>query len=710
MENFQNKIQEQFIKMYNTGRLYVSRIKGKDLWDIYLKSFTPVNDPIFRDPESSTHNCNQCNNFIRRYGNIIALTDDNKIMTIFDVIIDAEYQASCDAMSKAIKKFGIEDVFIESYKMLKELKYETKLTESQKFYNLGLPKNSKRYTKEEANKYGVVKHNEVKTFRHLSLSIPTKFIDFSTNSIAELQSVERDNANVLKRGMEEIPLDVLELVKDLITQGSLLDGDTYLAKVTEFISVKKEYEKIKLKAHKNRWVWKKSKVLGMKSRFRGTVIGTICNDIAKGADLNIACLAFNKKVDPANFMKATAPISQRQIAEAQKFVQENGYEDSFNRRFASLDDIAADEILHMNEDDGTIKSISIFDNMKATSGISKSNLAKGKIIDIKKFMSTVLPVSKGVELLLTNKHENNLVTLLTAASEKTKIFKWNNNYNWTYNGNLAGKSMIKQHVKSLGGNVDGVLRFSIMWADGDDDNSDLDAHAKETPGNHIYFSSKISRATGGNLDIDITSPQSHKRRTSSNVVENIAYPSLAKLEGRTINFYVNQFSARNSRGFKAEIEFEGQIFQYEYNKGIQSGNVSVATIKVKDGKFSINHSIKPTNGTKEIYGLETNSYHKVNLVCLSPNHWGANEVGNKHYFFMMENCKTDVPIRTFHNENLKPDLLKHRKVLEVLGSTSTIDPIDNQLSGLGFNATVRDEVTVRVTNQLNKKELLTIKF
>jgi hypothetical protein len=29
------------------------------------------------------------------------------------------------------------------------------------------------------------------------------------------------------------------------------------------------------------------------------------------------------------------------------------------------------------------------------------------------------------------------------------MFKWNNNFSWTFNGNLAGKSQIKQAVKDV---------------------------------------------------------------------------------------------------------------------------------------------------------------------------------------------------------------------------------------------------------------------
>jgi len=61
------------------------------------------------------------------------------------------------------------------------------------------------------------------------------------------------------------------------------------------------------------------------------------------------------------------------VAEAKKFVEENGYAESFNRRFATIDDIKVSEILHSNVGDGKLKSVSIFDNVKSTSTRHKRN-------------------------------------------------------------------------------------------------------------------------------------------------------------------------------------------------------------------------------------------------------------------------------------------------------------------------------------------------
>jgi len=178
----------------------------------------------------------------------------------------------------------------------------------------------------------------------------------------------------------------------------------------------------------------------------------------------------------------------------------------------------------------------------------------------------------------------------------------------------------------------------------------------------------------------------------------------------TYVFRVHQYSASSSEGFKAEIEFGGEIYSYAWDKPIGSKKfVEVAKVTLKNGAFTIDHLLPESNASKEMYGLETKEFHKVNLVCLSPNHWGDNNTGNKHVFFMMEGCKADTSLRSFHIENLSSDLLAHKKVMEVLGNTNMIEPTDKkQLSGLGFNTTVRDELIVKLSG--NFKRMIKIKF
>lgn len=706
MIHLNQKVQEQFNKMCSTGKLFRVTLTGQEVWDLYLKSFTKEDDPIFRDPESTVHNCNHCKNFIRRYGNIVSVNAENKVESIFDVEIEGEYENTVKVLSKAIRKSKIVEVFFETFNELNSLPYES-CSKSNKVFKLGIDKNLKRYTKEEAEKYGVVKANQIITFDHIHLGLPKEFVDMSGNSIEAIMGQYRDAKNVFQRAMEEISLDTLNLVKDLIVQGSLLDGQTHLYKIEQFIPLKQQYDSLAEK-DKDNWCWATSYKLPI-AKFKNELIGVLCSELSEGEELNKACQSWNKRVDPANYMKATAPITKKQIEEARKFVEENGYVESFDRRFATMDDIKVSEILHSNVGKGEIKSVSIFDNVKSTSTRHKRSEFEGiEEVGIEKFMKDILPGCSSVEAFLKNSHEGNLVSLTTANNPDSKpIFKWNNNYSWTFNGNLAGKSQIKEAVKLEGGKVDGVLRYSIIWNEDGKDILDFDAHALEPGGREINYSTYKGEYNktpmSGNLDVDMINP-------AKLGVENIVWSNQNQMKNGTYKFWIRNFNGGSNRGFKAEVEFNGEIYTYVYDKPVIGRiDVQVAEVTLKDGEFAIKHHIPESSvSSKELYDLQTNEFHKVNLICLSPNHWDTNNIGNKHYFFMLEGCKSPVSIRSFHNENLISDLLQHRKVMEVLGATNMIAPTGKQLSGLGFNATVKDELIVKLSG--THKRMIKIKF
>jgi hypothetical protein len=707
MKNFSKEVQANLEKMCATGKLFRSSVTGQQVWDSYISGFEPEENPIFRDPNSSTHNCNLCNNFIRRYGNIVAIDVNFKIITLFDNITGV-YAKTSTTISEMLKNAVISDVFFETYAELNYLPYE-KINKTQEKYLLGIAHNVKQYNKAEAELYGVVKEGEIRKFDHLHMFLPKMFVDQSGNSIEKIMADFRDAKNVFQRAMEEIPLDTLHLVRDLINQESLLDGKTHLFKIEAIIPKKLMYDQLSASERDN-WLWIHSYKLPF-AKFRNELIGTLCVELAEGKELNEACKTWNYRVDPINYMKATAPITKKQIEDAKKFVEENSYEESFNRRFATIDDIKASEILHVNTGNGELKTVSIFDSVKSTSTRHKrSEFDKIEEVTIEKFMSDILPNCTSVEAFLTNNQEGNLVSLTTANVKESKpIFKWNNNYSWTFAGNIAGKSQIKDAVKNRGGKTEAVVRISLAFPGTTDD---YDLHCIEPNRNHIYFGNKRTlHASSGMIDLDAQGGDGHFPPEKR--VENITYNDLSKMPNGNYEIQVNNFSQRGLHTkFQLEVEIEGDITLVELDKTTRSNTITIGTLTKQNNQVIFT----PKNATvissetisKEIYGLETNMFHKVNLVCLSPNHWDENNVGNKHYFFMLDNCKCPTAIRSFHIENLIPELAIHRKVLEVLGNTTMINPTNKQLSGLGFNATVRDELIVRLSG--THKRVIKIKF
>lgn len=692
-KEFSALVHSQFKTMCeNTNILFVSEVNGYQLWDLYINSFKAEHNRVFRDPESSYHNGNLDKNFIRRYGNVVALDSSYNIITMWDVNIpeDCEYYSSIVAMKNALKSAKIVDVFLETYDELNSLPYE-KTNKKQELYRLGIEWNHKIYTQEEADKFGVVEAGKLYRFEHFYADLPKKFVDFSGKSQASLQGEFRSDKDVFFRGLSEISIDTMLLVKDLINQNSLLNGASYLPKLEKFIEFSKEFEKLSKKGNTcENYCWVKSHKLPY-AKFRNELIGTLCVELTEGVELNKACLDWNKRADPINYMKASAPITQKQIKEAQKFVEENGYTESFIRRFATIKDINVNEILHKNNPTtSSVKSASIFDGVQASKSTrhKRSQFDGIEEVTIEKFMKDILPTCTSVEAFFENRMEGNLVALMTAEENCKLPFKWNNPFSWTYNGNLTGKSQIAQNVKSAGGKIDGVMRCSLQWNDEDTKGIlDFDLHCKY-PGNEIYYSNKQHSTISAYLDVDMIRP-------SGIGIENIVFTNKFKIKDGKYEFFVHNYDGGANTGFKCEIEIEGQLYTYHV-KGNKKGNTKVATVTYKKGVFEIEHHQDCSESSRKVWNIDTNEFHKVNLVCLSPNFWGDNEIGNKHYFFMLENCKSDISLRSFHNEYLNSELLQHRKVMEVVATTTMIEPSDKQLCGIGFNSTVKDEIILKL--------------
>lgn len=719
-EDFNSLIQKKFDNIQSNCLLFRSSLKGEEVWDIYINSFKRGDDPVFRDPESSTHNCNNDKNFIRRYGNVVGINNNFEIVTMFDLDLDENnpYYNPCKKISNALLNSKISNVFFETFDELKYNVNYSKLNKNDTEFQLGNSPSYKKYTKEEVEKFGVVNEDEIYEFHHFNVKLKKDFLDTSGKSINTILHEYRDFKNVFERGLNDIPLDTLKLVKDLFIQNSLFNGEDYYKKLNKFIEYKTEFIEID-NSKKDNWLWVKS-YNNIYAKFNSELIGVLCNDLAQGIDLNKACSDWNKRIDPKNFMKAKAPITEAQIKEANDFIEQHGYKESFNRRFARINDIDINEILHVNKSNQNKKEENkgfLFDKVKATKTNkgrhNKSEFDKIEEVSIEKFMNEILPNSTSIEVYFENRLKDNLLSLFTSDNKDSKkIFKWNNQFSWTGINNLTGKSLIKESVKSKGGLVDCALRFSIMWAEDDKtDNTDLDAWCILPDKSKIGYNTNYRkdkgniRNYGGQLDVDIINPSDYSHK---NIVENIAFDDINNMIDGDYLFYVDMFTDRNSKGFKAEIEFNGEIYNYEFNNSF-SGNKKVVIVSLRNGEFSIKqHFLEEENQSRDYWNLKTNEFHKVNLMCLSPNYWSENNVGNKHYLFMLDGCKSDIPLRSFHNEYLKSDLLKYRKVLEVLGNTTMVEPSDDQLAGLGFNSTIRDELIVKIKG--NFKRTLKIKI
>lgn len=429
-------------------------------------------------------------------------------------------------------------------------------------------------------------------------------------------------------------------------------------------------------------------------------------------DLDTAVKKYEQIVAPANYKRPKAIFTKKMLEDAKKTISELGYMDSLNRRFATLDDITVNNILFSNKD--AAKRISdssdIFGELEKQVVVNPRKFSRIEEISANDFIKNVLPSAKEVEVLVENKHSNNFVSLIAPCNKDSKsMFKWNNGLSWAYSGNITDSDM-KQNVKAAGGNVDGVLRFSIQWNEDGRDNCDLDAHCIEPNRNEIYFSNcrkpSLSSMTG-QLDVDIIHPNGKV------AVENITWSDKSKMKPGVYKFFVNQYSGSARNGFRAEIEFNGEIHSFDYSNSMMAGqDVHVAdAILDTNGEFTIKEKISGNSkiSSKTVWGISTNEFTPVSVVCYSPNYFDEQDgIGHRHLFFMLNGCKNDEEPNGYYNEFLKSELEKHKRVFEALGSKCHVEYSNDQLSGVGFSMTKRAELIVKVKGATER--ILKIKF
>ena len=637
------------------GAIYITDITKDQLWDTYLNSFP--------EEERQSFNCNLCRQFIKSYGGLVKINESDKtLISIWDFKVPNEmYQTVVDNLSKLVHSAKIRDTFVSSQpKLGTDFNYDVSVTSStNKWYHF--------FYKLETGEYSKVSYDK---------DIPCK------------QSEYRDSKAVFKRALEEITPEAVSSVLDLIEQGILYRGTEYAYMVKGLQEDQQKYLKLPVEVRDN-FAWLMSR--NPTARVRNTAIGTLLIDLSNGTDLEIAVKKYESVVAPTNYKRSKPIISKKMVEDAEKTISQLGYSDSLARRFAVVSDISINNVIYLNR--GVTKTTSIFDSLKEDIPLNPKKLGKVEEIPLQQFISNIIPQATDIQFLLERQQENNLVSLITAVNPDTpSLFKWNNNFSWSYNNGVADS--IREKVKSAGGKVDGLLRVSLAW----DTYNDLDLHIiQPAPRQRIYYGYKRCHTSGGQLDVDMNvSPDT---RTP---VENIIYPYSANMREGAYQIQVHNFTHRElTKNFTVEVEFNGEVYTFESDRFISPKEfVDVATFTYTQKEGIVLKSDTKNSAVKSVkaWNIDTNKFHKVNTIIYSPNYW-EDSIGNKHVFFMLEDCKCSKA-NGFFNEFLKDELYRnHKRVFEVL--TNKLEVVDNgeeQLSGVGFSFTNKTQFHVKVDN------------
>lgn len=699
------------------------------LWNTYISSFPAGTNPVFK--ERTDHDCQCCKSFVRQMGGVVAIID-GRIRSIWDVPMTGSfYDAVSHEMAVLVKSAPIDNVFFHTEKQIGvEKNFQQVLN------GVALAGNvSEKDALKDLATHPFRTEGGVITWEHFHLHLPMA-CTVDGKKIGPLQSEARAAHDVLKRGLTELTLDAVDTVLELIAQNSLYRGEEHKGALMEFRRLKVAFDAERcvtpfdhatgkfVEGSTELFVW--SNIGSFAARIRNTAIGTLLIDLSDDVDLEDAVKKFEGSImAPANYKRPTALVSKAMVQKAQAKIEELGLTSALERRYATIDDITVNNILFVDRavrpsmsklfgaPYGKGKQFSgtdAFADILSKVPENTKKLDKVEEVTIEDFLANIVPKAESLELLVENRHAGNLVSLIAPVDPGSKnLFKWSNRFSWSYAGEMADS--IKERVKKAGGSVTGDLCCRLAW----DYVDDLDFHMYEPTGGHVSFRDvrRLSK-NGGMLDVDANGCDGMK----ADPVENIYYAEKRRMHDGVYSLVVNNYSRRsNGTGFEAEVEFGGVQYNFVYEKALRTDEtVKVADITYSkvDG-FSIKALLPSTQASKQVWGMQTETFRKVNVVMLSPNYWdlgagastqlgsyGVYGVGNKHYFFMLDGCHNEDKARGFFNEFLSNELEPHRKTMEMVGSKMRTEESERQLSGLGFSSTQRGSVLVRVKGSFQR--------
>lgn len=652
--------------------LFIAEVDHEELWNLYLDSFPEGTNEIFR--ENREYDCNCCRRFIRDFGGVVLIDPLTlEVKSIWRCDIGDIFQPVFDAMADYVESRSVCGVFLTDTLVIGQ--HETV----------------------DFNRPGVM-------YSHLALDLPDRISTYPEVQFGSLRSRYQSTVSVMSRSFGEILPDAIETVLDLTSTNALYKGEEWEQVLVKFLELQAAYLELEDANKQAVYCWLKAATeprIEMLSRLRNTSMGTLLTDLSEGIDLERAVRSYEKITAPSNYKRPKAIFTTKMVEQAKEKLVELGYDHSLGRRHATIDDVSINDVIWANRD--AVKrmkdGMDVFDDLKKEASVAKKDFSHVEEMSIEDFIRDILPTSDSIEMYVEGRHTSNFMSIIAPTDAEAKsMLKWGNNFSWSYNGNITDS--MRELVKAFGGDVNGVLRFSIKWNEDGQCNDDYDAHCIEPDGNRIYFSAMRNPYTLGMLDVDIRNPNGKV------AIENITWPDPNKMREGKYQFGVHNYQDRGGRsGFTAEIEYNGEIHTFAYPKHIHSQEmvlVAEGTYSRKDG-FKITKGLDSEVASREVWGLQTNTFVPVSAIMYSPNYWEkGNGTGHRHYCFMMDDCQNPDNARGFYNEFLDGALMEHKRVFEALGGKMLVEPSEHQLSGLGFSSTKRNNVVVKVSGETDR--------
>lgn len=373
---------DQIIAKYNsvTTPLFVVSLEHNELFEEYIASL-PYN-------EQQPHNCNCCKDFLNRFGGLVTIDNGMVKSALFDV--DKTPDLYKDAVRNMIQH--IEQSFITHQFITDE---------------------SRMGVKEQGG------------FTHFYA--PTLMIHRNTRrdmTAGQLQALSKENFKTLDRALKEFTSVNVSTALKILESDTLWQSERFIPQVEWLQQLHFDLRRVK-KEQRNNVLW--NAVASAPQGWctpRSSVIGSLIEDIIDGKPFNTIKTNFETRVNPINYKRPTSGPKEQNVIRAEKYFDENGYNRSINRRYASHNEIPREVHLFAKAPEKKLLGASsTFSHLRKAAVVNRTVLPLAKMTAVK-FIRDILP---NLDKIYFNTQHSSYFALTTAVDITAPcILKWDN--------------------------------------------------------------------------------------------------------------------------------------------------------------------------------------------------------------------------------------------------------------------------------------------
>lgn len=399
--------------------LFCTDADPEKVWAAYLDNL----------PGNRQHyNCNCCRRFVERFGTLVTIGDDGEPTPVVwspDMIPHVPFFAKAvEKMHDLVKRAKVTGVFLSPEA------------------TWGTPQN----VAGKGSKY------EGQTFEHISGTYGHPFKAHVLKNADQATAEKREDFGILQRAMEAYSEDVVKEAKRVLSGDVMYREEKALPRVEWFLKLIRAVAAAPKKYRPN-VVWKfVAEAPPGFCHVTANVENTLYDDLKAELPLHEVQRKWASKLHPLKYQRPTAAPSEGALDRAEEIVAKLGIEKSFDRRFATLEEVQTKlwSLVPVAKPDG---KGGFFGDLRKSKPKVKPAELPNREMTVAKFLRDMLPKALGIEVRIVGHAHQSFYGLLTNVHpEAPPIIQWDglkdqprNPVSWYFHGDKA-----KQYARNWG--------------------------------------------------------------------------------------------------------------------------------------------------------------------------------------------------------------------------------------------------------------------